>query len=68
VVRAKAKGEGNFTVRRGEGKVKKGGVDEKKVNEGVGAVVLPSDGSVRNCEKKGVVVNPFLEDGCPWGE
>jgi hypothetical protein len=68
VVRAKAKGEGDFTVGRGERKIKEGGVDEEKVNEGVGAVALPSDGSVRNCEKKRVVVNPFLEDGCPWGE
>jgi hypothetical protein len=30
-------------------------------------IVLPGGGAVRDCEKKGMFVDPVLEDGCPGG-
>jgi hypothetical protein len=32
------------------------------------AAVLPGDGTVWDSEKKGVIFDPLLEDGCPRGE
>jgi hypothetical protein len=65
MVRTEGEREGDVATEGGKGKFEEGWVNEEKINQGFGPIVLPSHRAFWNCDREGMGVDPILKDRGP---